>query len=227
MSGRNPHSGDDPHGDQPVAEAGADLADASAAVVCVHGRGATAEGMLQITQRFGFEDVAFLAPQAGGRTWYPNPFTAPTASNQPGLDSGLARVGALVDRTADAVGREHVVVLGFSQGACLGSEYVARNPARYGGLVVFSGGLIGPDVALDDYDDEMGDRPLVGTPVFLGCDRNDPHIALERVHESAEVLDALGGDVDERIYDGIGHGVVEDELDAAEAIVDAARDDET
>ena len=222
MSAPSPHSGDDPHGDQPVATTGADLADASAAVVCAHGRGATAQSMLQITQQFGFDDVASLAPQAAGRTWYPNPFTAPTDSNQPGLSSGLARVGALVDRAAEAVGREHVVVLGFSQGACLSSEYVARNPARYGGLVVFSGGLIGPTVAAADYDGDANE-PLDDTPVFLGCDRNDPHIALERVHESTAVLDALGGDVDERIYDGIGHGVVEDELDAATAIVDRAR----
>ncbi|NHN41967.1 alpha/beta fold hydrolase [Halorubellus sp. JP-L1] len=220
MSARNPHSGDDPHGDQPVSEAGADLADASAAVVCVHGRGATAQSMLQITGQFGFDDVAYLAPQAAGRTWYPNPFTAPTESNQPGLRSGLATVGALVDRAADAVGREHVVVLGFSQGACLGSEYVARNPARYGGLVVFSGGLIGPEVSPDQYDGDLD-----GTPAFLGCDDNDPHIALERVHESTAVLEHLGADVDERIYQGIGHGVVEDELDAAISIVDDARDD--
>lgn len=223
MSAPNPHSGDDPHGDQPVAEAGADLADAAAAVVCVHGRGATAQSMLQITQQFGFDDVAVLAPQAAGRTWYPNPFTAPTDSNQPGLSSGLARVGALVDRAAAAVGRERVVVLGFSQGACLSSEYVARNPARYGGLVVFSGGLIGPEVTVEGYADAAGDADLAGTPAFLGCDENDPHIALERVHETTEVLDALDADVDERIYQGIGHGVVEDELDAATAIVDDAR----
>jgi len=220
MSARNPHRGEDPHGDQPVAEAGADLADASAAVVAVHGRGATAQSMLQITGQLGFDDVAYLAPQAAGRTWYPNPFTAPTESNQPGLRSGLNRIGELVDRAADAVGREHVVVLGFSQGACLGSEYVARNPARYGGLVVFSGGLIGAEVAVEGYD---GD--LAGTPVFVGCDDSDPHIPLERVHESTAVLEHLGGDVDERVYEDIGHGVVQDELEAARAIVDGARDD--
>ncbi|MFC6952075.1 alpha/beta hydrolase [Halorubellus litoreus] len=222
MRGRNPHSGDDPHGDQPVATAGADLADATAAVVCAHGRGATAESMLQLTQQFGFDDVASLAPQAAGRTWYPNPFTAPTESNQPGLDSGLAKVDGVVAEAVDAVGREHVVLLGFSQGACLSSEYVATHPARYGGLVVFSGGLIGPEVSIEGYATDDGD--LAGTPVFVGCDENDPHIELERVHETTEVLEGLGADVDERIYQGIGHGVVEDELDAAIAIVDGARD---
>ncbi|WP_323674538.1 alpha/beta hydrolase [Halorubellus sp. PRR65] len=224
MRGRNPHSGDDPHGDQPVATAGPDPAEASAAVVCAHGRGATAESMLQITQQFGFDDVAYLAPQAAGRTWYPNPFTAPTESNQPGLDSALAKLDAVVADAVDAVGREHVVLLGFSQGACLASEYVATNPGRYGGLVVFSGGLIGPEVSVDQYATD--DDALAGTSVFLGCDANDPHIALDRVHETTEILDALGGDVDERIYQGIGHGVVEDELDAAVAIVDRAREAE-
>ena len=223
MRGWNPHSGDDPHGDQPVATAGADLADATAAVVCAHGRGATAESMLQLTQQFGFEDVAYLAPQATGRTWYPNPFTAPRESNQPGLDSALAKLDAVVTEAVDAVGREHVVVLGFSQGACLASEYVATHPARYGGLVVFSGGLIGPEVAIEGYATE-DDDPFAGTPAFLGCDANDPHIDRERVHETTEVLRALGAEVDERIYDGIGHGVVEDELDAAIDIVDAARE---
>jgi|AntRauTorcE11898_2_1112593.scaffolds.fasta_scaffold06488_2 phospholipase/carboxylesterase len=221
MSARNPHSGDDPHGDQPVAHAGAALADASAVVVCAHGRGATAQSMLQITQQFGFDDVASLAPQAAGRTWYPNPFTAPTDSNQPGLDSALAKLDAVVDQAIDAVGREHVVLLGFSQGACLSSEYAATHPARYGGLVVFSGGLIGPEVTVERYAGD--DADMAGTPVFLGCDENDPHIDLERVHETTEVLDALGADVDERIYQGIGHGVVEDELDAATVIVDSAR----
>ncbi|WP_227132568.1 alpha/beta hydrolase [Halorubellus salinus] len=223
MSGLNPHSGDDPHGDQPVATAGADLADATAAVVCAHGRGATAQSMLQLTGQLGFDDVASLAPQAAGRTWYPNPFTAPRDSNQPGLDSALAKLDAVVGDAVDAVGREHVVVLGFSQGACLASEYVASNAARYGGLVVFSGGLIGPDVDVDQYA-TGGDDPLAATPAFLGCDANDPHIDRERVHETTEVLRALGAEVDERIYDGIGHGVVEDELDAAIAIVDAARE---
>jgi phospholipase/carboxylesterase len=218
VSAPHAHSGDDPHGDQPVAEGGVDLADARAAVVCVHGRGATARGMLDLAARLDVDDVAVLAPQAAGRTWYPNPFTAPTDANQPGLASGLRRVGELVARAADAVGRAHVVVLGFSQGACLASEYVARNATRYGGLVCFSGGLIGPTVTTDQYD---GD--LAATPVFLGCDGNDPHIDRERVHETTEVLTALGGDVDERIYDGIGHGVVQDELDAASEIVDAAR----
>jgi phospholipase/carboxylesterase len=221
VSAPTPHSGDDPHGDQPVATGGADLADASAVVVCAHGRGATAQSMLQITQQFGFDDVASLAPQAAGRTWYPNPFTAPTESNQPGLDSALSKLDAVVDQAVDAVGREHVVLLGFSQGACLASEYAATHPARYGGLVVFSGGLIGPEVTVDAYADP--DADLAGTPAFLGCDENDPHIALERVHETTEVLDALDADVDERIYQGIGHGVVQDELDAATEIVDSAR----
>jgi phospholipase/carboxylesterase len=221
VSAPNPHSGDDPHGDQPVATGGAALADASAVVVCAHGRGATAQSMLQLTRQFEFDDVAALAPRAAGRTWYPNPFTAPTDSNQPGLDSALAKLDAVVETAVDAVGREHVVLLGFSQGACLASEYAATHPARYGGLVVLSGGLIGPEVTVEAY--ASADSTLAGTPAFLGCDENDPHIALDRVHETADVLDALDADVDERIYQGIGHGVVQDELDAATTVVDSAR----
>lgn len=222
MSARNPHRGsDDPHGDQSVVEAGVDLDDAAAVVVCSHGRGATAQSMLDFADHFGFDDVAYLAPQAAGRTWYPNSFLAPMEQNQPGLRSGLAKLAEVVGRAADAVGRERVVVLGFSQGACLGSEYVARNAQRYGGVVAFSGGVIGPDGTPRDYD---GD--LEGTPVFLGCDDDDPHIPVERVHETAEVFEDLGGDVDERIYPGMGHGVIEDELDAARAIVDDARSED-
>lgn len=218
VSAHDPHTGEDPHGDQPVVEGGVDLDDAQAAVVCVHGRGALARDMLDLAGQFDVPGVAYLAPQAAARTWYPNPFTAPMETNQPGLKSGLGRIDDLVDRAADAVGREQVVVLGFSQGACLASEYVARNATPYGGLVVFSGGLIGPPGTPRDYGGDLD-----GTPVFLGCDDDDPHIAIDRVHETADVLDHLGGDVDERIYDGIGHGVVPDELDAAERIIaDAA-----
>jgi phospholipase/carboxylesterase len=218
VSGRNPHRGDDPHEDQRVATGGVDLAAARAVVVCAHGRGATAASMLDLAAQFGLDDVAVLALQAAGRTWYPNAFTAPRATNQPGLDSALAKLDVVVGDAIDAVGREHVVVLGFSQGACLATEYAATHAARYGGLVAFSGGLVGPTIDSSDY---AGD--LDGTPAFLGCDANDPHIDDGRVHDTARVLDALGATVDERIYDGIGHTVVDDEVDAARSIVDAAR----
>jgi predicted esterase len=207
----------DPHADTPLETVGGSLGDADAAVVMMHGRGATAFGMRQFADELAVEDVAFLAPQAANNTWYPHRFTAPLERNQPWLDSALAAVDAAVARAVDAVGHDHVVLLGFSQGACLASEYVARNARAYGGLVALSGGLIGPAGAPRDYDGSLD-----GTPVFLGCDADDPHIPRERVHETAAVLDRLGADVTEVIYDDLGHGVNREELEYAADIVQRA-----
>ena len=205
---------DGPHGGRPVRHAGADLADASAAVVMTHGRGATARSILGMAGEFDTDDVAYLAPSASRNTWYPRSFTEAMERNQPNLDSALALVGRVVDAAADAVGAERVVLLGFSQGACLSSEWVARNAREYGGLVGFSGGLIGPEGTPREYDGDLD-----GTPVLLGCSDVDPHIPLERVRETTAVLEGLGAEVDERIYEGMGHGVNEDEMDAAAELV--------
>ncbi|WP_348608022.1 alpha/beta hydrolase [Halobaculum rarum] len=205
---------DGPHGGQPVRHAGADLDEATAVVVMVHGRGATARSILGMAGEFGTDDVAYLAPSASRNTWYPHSFMEETSENQPHLDSALDFVGSVVDAAADAVGHERVLLLGFSQGACLSSEWVARNARRYGGLVGFSGGLIGPEGTPREYDGDLD-----GTPVFLGCSDVDPHIPLERVKETTEVLSGLGAEVDERIYEGMGHGVNEDELAAAKEMV--------
>lgn len=206
---------DGPHRGQPLRTAGTPLEDASAAMVLVHGRGATAQSILAMADRFDADGVAFLAPQAAGNTWYPNPFTAPVETNEPGRSSGLQAVADAVATAEDAgVPIDHVVVLGFSQGACLASEFVARNPQRYGGLVALSGGLIGQRIDADDY---AGD--LEATPVFFGCSDVDPHIPAERVHESAAVFDRLGGDVETRLYEGMGHGVNDDEIEYVSALV--------
>ncbi|GGL50974.1 alpha/beta hydrolase [Halocalculus aciditolerans] len=211
------HRGDDPHGDAQVVTTGAALDDASAAVVMAHGRGATPRSVLGLASEFDVDDVAYLAPAAAGNTWYPNPFTAPRERNEPSVSSAMNAIRRAVDRAADAVGRDSVVLLGFSQGACLASDYVARNPARYGGLVAFSGGLIG-----DAIDEEEYEGDLDSTPVFLGCSDRDPHIPESRVHETRDVLDALGADVTERIYEGMGHTIVQDEVEhAAEIVADA------
>lgn len=209
----------DPHHESPLVAAGAPLRDAGVAVVLVHGRGATADSMLPLAEAVGRPDAAYLAPQAAGRTWYPHSFLAPLAANEPHLSSALAAVGRAVERAvAGGVPHERVVLLGFSQGACLASEYVARHAARYGGLVALSGGLIGSG-------EENGAKTfayagsLEGTPVFAGCSDVDPHIPEERVRETARVLGALGGAVDARIYPGMGHTVIDDELDAVRALV--------
>jgi len=217
VAGRNPHRGeDDPHGGQPVGTAGTPLDDAAAAVVLVHGRGATAESMLQMAGEFETDGVAYLAPQARGRTWYPHSFLEPVERNEPSLSSALELVGEVLARVGEAgVPFERTAVVGFSQGACLSSEYVARNVRRYGGLAALSGGLVGPDDASRDYDGDLD-----GTPVFLGCSDVDPHIPVERVHETRDVLADLGADVTERIYEGMGHGVNEEELEHVAGMVE-------
>lgn len=196
--------------------AGTPPAEASAAVVAVHGRGATARSIAQMAGEVHRDGLAILAPQAARNTWYPNSFLAPVERNEPGRSSGLRAVGDAVETATDAgVQIENVLVMGFSQGACLASEYVARNAGRYGGLAVLSGGLIGELIDRDDYE---GD--LEGTPVFLGCSDVDPHIPEERVHASAEVFERLDADVTTRIYEGMGHGVNEDELAFVDGMVE-------
>lgn len=214
------HGSADPHGDQPLVTAGADLADAAAAVVLVHGRGATARSILGFGEQIAGENVALLAPQAAGNTWYPNSFLQPVETNEPGRSSGLDAVDAAVDAANEAgIGTDAVLIGGFSQGACLASEFVARNPERYGGLAVLSGGLIGESVEVDHYLGEADGASLGGTPAFLGCSDVDPHIPEERVHETDEVLTELGAEVTTRIYEGMGHGINDDELEYVAGMV--------
>ncbi|WP_276272348.1 alpha/beta hydrolase [Haloarcula litorea] len=204
-----------PHQGQELVTAGTPLDEARAAMVLVHGRGATAQSIVQMGREVHEEGLALLAPQAARNTWYPQSFLAPVEQNEPGRSSGLRAIDDAVERATDAgVPVDRVVLLGFSQGACLASEYVARNPTRYGGLVALSGGLIGETV-----DPEGFDGDLDGMPVFVGCSDVDPHIPLERVKVTSEVFERLHADVDERIYEGMGHGVNEDELDAVADIV--------
>ncbi len=204
-----------PYQDQPLVTAGAPLDVAEAALVLVHGRGATAQSIVQMADDFHQHEVAYLAPQAARNTWYPNAFTAPIASNEPGRTSGLQVVGDAMEKANEAgIPTDRILVLGFSQGACLASEFVARNPTRYGGLVVLSGGLIGETVDPDDYDGDIEE-----TPVFLGCSDVDPHIPEERVHKSAMVFEQRNGDVTKRLYERMGHGINQDEVDHVSTMV--------
>ena len=210
----------DPHQSEPTVAGGASLSDASAAVVLVHGRGATARSILQMAHEFRRDGVAYLAPQAANNTWYPNSFLAPVESNEPGRSSGLQRLDGIIAEVNDAgIPTERVLVGGFSQGACLATEFVARNPTKYGGLAALSGGLIGESIDPDAYEGN-----LQGTPAFLGCSNVDPHIPEQRVHETATVLERLGADVDTRIYPNMTHTVNEDELTAVAAMLDSILD---
>ena len=206
-----------PHQREPVATDGAPLSEAAGAVVLVHGRGATARSMIQLAYEFHREEVAYLAPQAARNTWYPNSFLAPVESNEPGRSSGLQRLSEIVTEANEAdIPTERVLVCGFSQGGCLASEFVARNPTRYGGLAALSGGLIGESIDPDDYEGDLQD-----TPAFLGCSDVDPHIPESRVHETADVLEGLGASVDTRIYPGMAHTINEDELSAVSELLDS------
>ncbi len=198
-----------PHQNQPIAQAGADIDKAKAAMIVLHGRGDSAENILNLAREFLHdEDIAYFAPQAANNTWYPLSFMAAIEDNEPGITSGLRAINEIKDYLANhGFDDSSIYLLGFSQGACLASEYVARNPAIYAGLFALSGGLIGPPQTPRDYKGS-----LEGTPIFLGCSDIDPHIPVERVHETADVFEAMGADVEKRIYEGMGHTVNEDEL---------------
>jgi predicted esterase len=205
----------DPHQGQPVLHYGAPIESARRVGIFIHGRGASAEDILGIAPELGTDDVAYLAPQAAGHTWYPYSFLSPIPQNEPGLTSALNVIAGLVAKAAsEGHSSEHVIILGFSQGACLGLEFAARHAKRYAAVVALSGGVIGPPGIPRDYSGSLAD-----TPVFLGCSDVDPHIPLERVHESAEVFRRLGARVDERIYKRMAHTINADELAAVRELV--------
>lgn len=201
----------------PVLEAGQPLDKARAAMILAHGRGATAEDIMTIAADLQHPGFAYLAPQAAGNTWYPNPFTAPLESNEPYLSSALEVLEGLLARVEASVPAERVILLGFSQGACLTLQFAARHARRYGGVVGLSGGLIGPDGTPRDYPGSFD-----GTPVFLGCSDVDPHIQKHRVLEAADVFKRMGALVTARLYPAMGHTVNQDEIDAVREIVEAA-----
>ncbi|MEM7347538.1 MAG: dienelactone hydrolase family protein [Chloroflexota bacterium] len=205
-----------PHQGQPIFTAGEALDKASAAMILIHGRGANAADILSLTQYIGGEGFAYLAPQAAAHTWYPQSFLAPIPQNEPNLSSALETVASALKMITEAgLPPEKIIIGGFSQGACLSSEFVARNAQRYGGLLGFSGGLIGPPETPREYEGSLD-----GTPVFLGCSNIDFHIPEARVHETTTVLTRMGANVTEKIYPNMGHTIIEDELIEAKKIVD-------
>ncbi len=208
--------GKKPHAGQRVHATGRALGEADAAMILLHGRGASARDILMLAGAFEREDVAYLAPQAAGAQWYPLRFIEPAARNEPDLSAALAVVDDLVaDVAAAGIPAERTIILGFSQGACLATEYAARFPRRYGGVVGLSGGLIGTDAEVTAH---TGD--LQGTPVILGCSDVDSHIPLKRVEASASVLQALKADVGRDDLPGMGHGIVDDEVRRVRALID-------
>ncbi|HWV23617.1 MAG TPA: dienelactone hydrolase family protein [Thermomicrobiales bacterium] len=210
----------DPHGRISVLHHGADLDAASAAVILVHGRGATAEGMIRLAYGLSEdlenpESIAFLAPQAVGNVWYPHRFIAPLEKNEPWLSSALGALDQLVDALVEAnIPNERIMLAGFSQGACLSLEYAARGSRSIGAVAAFSGGLIGP---IDEPHMPLAD--VTGLPVFLGSGTVDDHVSPEQVRESARLFEAAGANVDLHIYEGMEHTVNDDEIAVASAMI--------
>jgi phospholipase/carboxylesterase len=212
----DPH--DDPHASGRVERAGAPLEGARAAMVMIHGRGAAPANILTLVPAIAVDDVAYLAPEAVGGQWYPYGFMSPIPQNEPGITSGMHAISRVLATVLDAgIPLERTFILGFSQGACLASEFVARHAVRYGGLAALSGGLIGPDDTPRDYEGSLD-----GMPVFMGCSDVDGHIPATRVRESAAVLKALGATVDMRLYPGMGHLVNDEEIEAVRAMLEGA-----
>ena len=201
----------DPHHSQPPLRLGVALTEADRAMILLHGRGGSAGDILSLGKALGGPDFAYLAPQAANHTWYPYSFLAPLEQNEPYLSSALGSVESTLQLVmAAGISADRVIVTGFSQGACLATEFVARHPRRYAGLIAFTGGLIGPpnsDLA------HPGD--LAGTPVFFGSGDPDPHVPWQRVEHSAEVLRQMNADVAVHRYPGMPHTVTPSEIESA------------
>ena len=198
-----------PHHGQLVRTAGEPVQRAQAAMLMLHGRGARAEDILTLAEQFAQPRFAYLAPQAAENSWYPNRFLAPISSNEPWFSSAIAFVNDVFSQIAQAgIPPERTMFLGFSQGACLTLEFIARNTRRYGGVVGLSGALVGPQDMPRRYTGS-----LAGTPIFLGCSNVDRHVSKESVQHAADVLQSLGGDLTVRLYPDMGHTVNQDEID--------------
>ena len=206
----------DPHADQPIAMAGLPLAESRRAVVMIHGRNASPRNILELVPHLERPDFSYVAPAAANNTWYPFSFLEQVAKNEPYLTSALSRLEhVLADIQAAGISRERIALLGFSQGACLAAEFAYRHAQRFGGVVLFSGGLIGPPGTT-----WRSSRSFGGTPVFLGCSDIDAHVPQWRVDDSADLFDRMEAVVTKRIYPGMGHLVSDDEIRAAQSLLD-------
>lgn len=198
-----------------ITTAGSSIENAKKALVMIHGRGGSAEDILSLASYLSVEDFALIAPQATGHTWYPYSFMAPPAQNEPFLSSALALLKETVSNIeAQGIAKENIYFLGFSQGACLTLEYVTRHAARYGGVIAFTGGLIGDKIYNENY---IGD--FAGTPVFIGTSNPDPHVPVERVYATTNILQDKGAVVTEKVYNNMGHTISQDELVQANNIL--------
>ena len=206
----------DLHAGRPLLSLGPPLGTGSGVVIMLHGRGADAENILELVPVLARPQFTYLAPAAAGNTWYPYSFMSAIERNEPYLSSALGRIDTLLSEiTGQGIPKSRVVLLGFSQGACLAGEFACRHAGRYGAVVMWSGALIGPPGTIWNNPGTFD-----GTPVFLGCSDRDPHIPKDRVDESAAVLTRMGADVTERIYPGMGHQVNDEEIAFVQTLLD-------
>ena len=205
----------DPHLDAAITRLGAPLDEARSAIIMLHGRGSSAGDILSLASYFSGNGVVFLAPEATGNSWYPHWFMSKLEDNQPNLDSAIMLIKRLLgDLTSVGISSEHILLMGFSQGACLVSEFAIRNAQRFGGIAVLSGGLMGPEGTTWE-----NPGSLEGTPIYIGCSDVDPFIPLQRVLETEEVMQQSGGQVTLEIFPGMGHLVSQEELEAVSRMI--------
>jgi phospholipase/carboxylesterase len=201
------------HENQDLLQSGAALETANAVMILIHGRGDSAHGIMGLSQEFEQSNMTFLAPQAANNTWYPYRFIEPTSRNEPYLSSAIQTVGNILELTQKNVPLNRTFLVGFSQGACLALESAARHGKKFGGVIAFSGGLIGDRLEVEKY------KNLESTPIFLGCSDVDSHIPKTRVEESTALLEKLGASVTMRLYPNFGHTINADELELARVLV--------
>ena len=198
-----------------IITAGKPLKEASKALIMIHGRGASAEDILSLSEYLNVKEFALIAPQATNNTWYPFSFLVSPSQNEPWLSSALLMLTEVVTDLNNAnIPTEHIYFVGFSQGACLTLEFVTRNAKKYGGVAAFTGGLIGDKIYRENY---KGD--FENTPVFIGTSDPDPHVPVERVHATADIMKSMHASVTAKVYDNMGHTINNDEIQNANNIV--------
>ncbi len=195
--------------------AGKPLNEAKKALIMIHGRGAGSNDILSLARHLNVSDFALVAPQAQGNTWYPYSFLAPTSQNEPSLSNSLNLISEVVKSVEEnGISKENIYFLGFSQGACLALEFTAKNASKYGGVVAFTGGLIGETISEETYSGNFEN-----TPVFIGTSDPDFHVPVERVNETEMLLKKMGALVTKKIYENMGHTISQDEINLANELV--------